>query len=116
MRIPGVLNALLVTAAALTISACGADASSGTDTSNLPPVISGTPATKLVAGTSYSFQPSAADPNGDPITFKAQNLPTWLSLDAKSGLVSGAPQEANVGMSGAITISASDGKSESDLP
>jgi hypothetical protein len=116
MRISGVLNVLLAAAAAIVLSACGADASSESDTSNLPPIISGTPPTKLFAGTSYSFQPSAADPNGDSISFKAQNLPTWLSLDANSGLVTGAPQEANVGMSGMITISATDGKSETDLP
>ncbi len=116
MRITGVSIATLATAA-LALAGCGSDAqNSSLDTNNLPPVISGTPPTELSAGTPYMFQPQAVDPDGDAITFSAVNLPGWAAINSKTGLVTGTPKDADVGMSGAITIEASDGKARADLP
>jgi hypothetical protein len=111
---------ILLAAASLALSGCGGGegGSSGSFDSpnNLPPVITGTPPTKLTAGTQYSFQPQSTDPDGDTLTYSATNLPAWASINTTSGLVSGTPSEANVGMSGMITIGVSDGKATSELP
>ena len=39
------------------------------------PTIAGNPSRMLVAGTFYDFRPTAADPNGDPLTFSDQQAP-----------------------------------------
>jgi Putative Ig domain len=82
----------------------------------VPPTISGTPNTTIVAGAQYSFQPSASDTSGDALTFSIQNMPSWATFDTSSGLLSGTPTAANVGTSAPITISVADGKAISDLP
>ncbi len=103
---------------ALALAGCGgeetADAVSGT--SNLPPLISGTPSTTLVAGASYTFSPTAADPDGDPITFRASNVPSWATFDTATGTLSGTPTEAHVGTSQMIQIEVTDTKAWTQLP
>lgn len=47
---------------------------------NYPPTISGSPATRVNAGSSYSFTPIASDPDDDPLTFSITNKPSWASL------------------------------------
>jgi len=42
-------------------------------------------------GAYAELQLEASDPNGDPITYRAQNLPPGLSIDAVTGLISGTP-------------------------
>lgn len=111
----------LLAAASIALSGCGGGGGEGgtgdfNSPNNLPPVITGTPPTKLTAGTQYSFQPQSTDPDGDTLTYSATNLPAWASINQTSGLVSGTPGEANVGMSGMITIGVSDGKATSELP
>ena len=102
-------------ASAATTSA--APPATGAETSTqVAPTISGTPPTTIVAGTPYTFQPSASDTDGDALTFSIQNLPTWATFDAASGLLSGTPTAANVGTSAQITISVADGNAISDLP
>ena len=108
-------------------SSASAATTSSTSTSSTPPTesetstpaaptISGTPPTTIVAGTPYTFQPSASDTDGDALTFSIQNLPSWATFDAASGLLSGTPTAANVGTSAQITISVADGNAMSDLP
>jgi Putative Ig domain len=95
--------------------ATAAPAQSATQTTQVPPTISGTPATTVVAGSKYTFQPSASDTDGDALTFSVTNLPTWATFDATSGMLSGTPAAANVGTSAQITISVADGKAISEL-
>jgi Putative Ig domain len=80
-----------------------------------PPSISGTPTATVVAGTKYSFQPSASDTDGDALTFSVENLPSWATFDASSGLLTGTPSAGNVGNYQSITISVADGKAIAQL-
>ena len=81
-----------------------------------PPVISGTPATSIVAGQAYLFIPSASDPSGQPLTFSVVNRPAWTTFNTTTGQLSGTPTAANVGSFGNITISVSNGASTVSLP
>jgi len=84
-------------------------------TQNQPPVISGTPATSVTAGSAYSFTPSASDPDGDTLTFSASNLPTWLSINSQTGALSGTPADTDVGVVNNVQISVSDGTESASL-
>lgn len=81
--------------------------------SNTAPVISGTPSTTTTVGSTYSFQPSAADANGDTLTFGISNKPSWASFNSRTGRLSGTP--ARAGTYTAIMINVSDGKARTSL-
>src|SRR5205807_2066668 len=49
-----------------------------------PPTISGTPATTVQVGATYSFRPAVAD-SGRPVKFSIENPPPWTQFSAKSG-------------------------------
>ena len=104
----------------LTLAACGGvgdgSAADAPGAGNLPPLIAGTPVTTLAAGSFYSFTPTAGDPDGDALTFNATNGPAWATFNKTTGGLSGTPTEANVGMTGMITIEVSDSKAITQLP
>ena len=81
-----------------------------------PPTIGGSPPTQVTAGSTYDFVPTASDPAGNPLTFAAQNLPSWARFDSSSGELSGTPTTANVGSYPNIVISVSDGSLSASLP
>lgn len=83
---------------------------------NVAPVISGTPATSVVAGSSYYFQPTATDANQDRLRFSIANMPAWANFSSKRGRLSGTPGAGSVGTYGNIVISVSDGKASTSLP
>lgn len=83
---------------------------------NHPPTISGTPPTSVAAGSAYSFQPSASDADGDPLTFSVTNRPAWATFSAATGRLSGTPSDAQAGKDSNIVITVSDGKSSASLP
>ncbi|MFT5758708.1 MAG: hypothetical protein ACI9LM_003456, partial [Alteromonadaceae bacterium] len=64
---------------------------------NDAPTISGTPATSIAQGGTYSFTPVANDIDGDSLTFTIINKPSWLSFSTASGQLSGTPTNADVG-------------------
>jgi Putative Ig domain len=82
---------------------------------NLPPVISGTPASSVLATHFYLFQPSARDPNGDHLRFSISNKPSWAGFDSSTGKLWGRPTQAESGTYKNVTISVSDGKTSSTL-
>jgi hypothetical protein len=81
-----------------------------------PPTITGSPSTQVVAGQTYSFTPTAADVNGNPLTFSVQNKPAWANFSTATGQLSGTPSGANVGSYGNIIIGVSDGQASASLP
>ena len=89
-----------------------------TDTPNSAPTISGSPVTNVTAGQTYAFNPSAADADGDPLTFSIQGKPSWASFNAANGSLCyyGAPAATDVGTSASIVISVSDGTASASLP
>jgi hypothetical protein len=82
---------------------------------NTPPTISGTPAGQVTAGSSYSFQPAAADADGDALTFSISNKPSWASFNTGTGRLSGTPGDPQAGNYTNIVISVSDGNDSAVL-
>ncbi len=76
---------------------------------NSPPTISGTPASAVVAGSAYSFRPTASDTDNDDLTFTVDNLPSWATFNSGSGRLRGTPQSGDVGVYANISITVSDG-------
>jgi len=83
---------------------------------NDAPTISGAPAATVVAGTAYSFTPTATDPAGNALTFSIANAPPWTSFSASTGQLSGTPPTADVGTYSNIVITVSDGTLNASLP
>jgi hypothetical protein len=83
---------------------------------NASPTLTGAPIRSLLAGSNYSFIPTASDANGDKLTFSIQNKPAWASFDPATGRLSGMPDLASVGAYRGITISVSDGSASAALP
>lgn len=83
---------------------------------NRAPRISGQPASNVSPSQTYTFQPSASDPDGDSLTFSAANLPQWLKLNPSSGRLSGTPTAADIGTYSDIVITVSDGEASASLP
>jgi hypothetical protein len=83
---------------------------------NRAPTISGSPATTATEGTAYSFQPSASDADGDPLTFSVSGKPAWLAFNSSNGSLSGTPPAGSAGSYGPIVISVSDGQVSAALP
>jgi hypothetical protein len=76
---------------------------------NLPPRISGTPATTIAAGTAYSFTPTASDPDGQTLRFIMFNKPDWGVFDTTTGRLSGTPTLAQVGTRPDVYLGVTDG-------
>ncbi len=82
---------------------------------NSPPSIWGIPQTAVEADQGYAFQPSASDPEGQPLSFSVQGLPEWAGFDTATGRLSGTPAPSHAGSYANIVISVSDGKASSSL-
>jgi hypothetical protein len=85
-------------------------------TGNNPPTISGNPASGVVAGSLYSFTPTAFDPEGKALTFSIQNQPSWASFSPSSGTLAGTPTSGHAGAYPDIVISVTDGMQSASLP
>jgi hypothetical protein len=86
-----------------------------TNPTNTAPQISGTPATSVIAGSSYVFTPSASDADGDTLTFAISNMPDWATFDTSTGQLTGTPPPASIGAFTNVAISVSDGQSTTSL-
>ncbi|WP_261738088.1 putative Ig domain-containing protein [Shewanella xiamenensis] len=75
---------------------------------NDAPTISSTALTSATQDTAYSYTLVATDSDvGDTVTLSAVTLPSWLSFNAATGVLSGTPTNANVG-SHAVVLRATD--------
>ena len=82
---------------------------------NRPPTISGTPATSIRTGQSYSFRPNASDPDGQTLRFSVMNPPAWASFDVATGELAGIPGATQVGTYSNVVVSATDGQATATL-
>jgi hypothetical protein len=82
---------------------------------NKVPTISGSPPRTVNAGTAYMFRPTAADGDGDTLTFSIANRPAWASFSTATGQLSGTPASASAGVYSNIVINVSDGKASAAL-
>ena len=82
---------------------------------NLPPSISGSPASTATEGNAYVFVPTASDPEGAVLTFTITGKPDWTSFDSTSGRLSGTPAAADVGIYGGMVITVSDAEDSASL-
>lgn len=108
-----------VAGAALALAGCGGgdeEASATTGGGNQAPTISGSPPASVTQGATYSFTPSAADADGNSLTFTIANLPAWATFSPTTGRISGTPTSAQVGAYANITISVTDGSTSTSLP
>ncbi len=99
---------------------CGGGGGSGAEDDNNNPVnqapsISGSPATSITVDQSYSFSPTASDPDGDNLTFTVNNLPNWASFNTTDGMLTGTPTNNDLGDYNDIEISVSDGSLSDNL-
>jgi hypothetical protein len=87
----------------------------GSGTTPTPLTISGTPSTTDVAGSPYSFQPTASGPSGMMLAFSVQNKPVWANLSIATGQLTGTPSSSQTGTYSNIVLSVSDGAASSAL-
>jgi len=80
---------------------------------NRAPTLSGTPPSTATPGQSYSFTPTASDPDGDALTFSIQNRPSWADFES-NGRLHGTPSASDAGTYSGIVITVSDGNGGSD--
>ena len=91
----------------------------GGATSNAPnaaPAISGTPPTSVAEGATYTFTPTANDPDGDTLTFTIFAQPSWATFDTTTGTLSGMPGAGSAGDYINIVIGVTDGEFTTELP
>jgi hypothetical protein len=113
---------------AVLVTACGGGGDSGTAPQTSPPptgggnppanhapTISGQPATALHVGEAYSFMPTAADSDGDTLTFSVTNKPAWMTFNSATGQLTGTPAAGDVGSFSGIALAVSDGKVSASL-
>jgi hypothetical protein len=90
--------------------------SSSASTTNRAPTITGTPATSVTAGGTYSFTPRGADADGNSLGYSIANRPSWATFSTSTGQLTGKPTSSNVGTYSNIRITVSDGKASASLP
>ncbi len=83
---------------------------------NRAPAISGSPATVVTAGQSYSFTPAASDADGNALTFSIANRPSWATFNSGTGRLSGTPTAAQAGTYANIQIRVTDSLATTSLP
>ena len=112
----GTHSGIIISVSDGTVSASLPAFSIAVQSGNRAPTISGTPATSATVGTTYSFQPTASDPDGNTLTYSVANLPAWATFSASTGRLSGTPTSSAAGLTfSGITVSVTDGAATAAL-
>ncbi len=72
------------------------------------PTIDGTPALTVHEDSPYSFTPTGADADGDPLTYSILNKPLWAEFDQTTGALTGTPLHEHIGITTGIVIGVSE--------
>jgi len=75
---------------------------------NIAPTVTSTANSFVNQGQVYRYTLEATDPEGDPLTFSPVTIPTWLTFDSQTTLLTGTPGADDVG-SHRITLAVNDG-------
>jgi hypothetical protein len=70
--------------------------------------LAGTPPATATVGDMYSYQPTVTT-NSSNLSFTSTGLPSWLTLNSSSGVLTGMPSASDEGTTGHITITANAG-------
>ncbi len=76
---------------------------------NVAPVLNEIGDKSVVAGSTLSFTVSAYDPDGDPLTFAASNLPQGATFTASTRTFAWTPDETQAGIYASVRFQVSDG-------
>lgn len=100
------------------LQACGGGGGSAGEPAgdNSPPQISDKSIDYVRSGKTYSFTPTATDPENNSLQFTIENKPVWASFNQKTGTLSGSPIDSHVKTYEDIIITASDGSNSVALP
>ncbi|KAB1508426.1 putative Ig domain-containing protein [Photobacterium damselae] len=82
--------------------------------SNHIPTIAAISNQKVIAGQLLFVAVMAQDKDHDALTYTLINAPTWMSINSKTGAVTGHPTKNDLG-SQAIVVKVSDGKAEAEI-
>lgn len=82
---------------------------------NDAPTITGSPKVQINERQLYTFTPEAVDIDGDKLTFTITNKPNWLTIDSATGILSGTPSQSDVGTTGEMVMTVSDGTLQASL-
>ena len=66
-------------------------------TGNTPPTVTSTAVTSATEDVAYTYTFTTSDADGDTLTLSAPTLPSWLSFDPGTGILSGTPANGDVG-------------------
>lgn len=100
----------------MTLATFACSSADNSPSANQPPSLSGTPPSTAMQDMQYSFTPTGSDPEGDRLAFAITNMPSWASFNTTSGALTGMPLIQHLGTYANISISASDGTSDAELP
>lgn len=75
---------------------------------NTAPMVTSTATTTATEDSAYSYTLTGSDADNDTLTMTATTIPSWLSFDATSGVLSGTPAQADVG-DHSVVLTISDG-------
>jgi Putative Ig domain len=89
-------------------SSTSATVASDSATANTPILVQGVPPAGVTVGFTYTFLPNVSANDG-VVTFAIEGQPSWTTFDTATGTLSGTPAIGEVGLSGDITIIASNG-------
>ncbi len=103
-----------------TISACGGgggEAKSPPKVIEAPKIIalSGVPETSINEMQAYSFQVTVKDQASSNLSYSAENIPSWATINTDTGLLSGTPSFDDSGDYSNIIIAVSDGTNSASL-
>lgn len=85
-------------------------------TINHAPSIQGIPNTSVQVGSSFVFDASASDPEGDSLTFSITSVPVWATFNKSNSELSGTPAATHVAKHSNISISVTDGEFTVTVP
>ncbi|WP_298774560.1 putative Ig domain-containing protein [uncultured Shewanella sp.] len=81
-----------------------------------PPFIEGVPPLTVLQDQRYAFTPFHNAVDANALTFSVLNAPTWMHIDSVTGLLSGTPNNGDVGIYPNIVLSVTDGIVSGQLP